>query len=486
MSIKYHYGIDFGTTNSSVSFMPISDGGGLPHPLHFGDEEGRPIPSTVAIDRKTGTIYTGRDAWNKRRELSDTCECIQSVKLLLDKDGWAKDIAGKHWTAEDVATEVFKNLKEATNRDNENYSMDSATVAVPIGFNAKKRATLRRAAERAGVAIEAFVSEPTAAFCANYEALRGAQHVVVFDWGGGTLDVSVLKISGGRIYELSTAGMPVAGDDIDEAVARKIHTKVAAAKGVTISFDDMPAQSKDRMLVRAERAKRDLSDEDDTVVSLNKYGELGAFRQRLTYEEFSAIVDSIVNDAIDCLDKAIADSGEPEANIDTILMVGGSSNIGPLLERLDERFGDKLYFPEETVWNISSGAAQLSYMPGKHLCAQKVGLRLADDSYFPLIMESDPVTNWKKELTFGLVDTSQEIRVVFAGSKDIEESESHINSLKVPGYAFLEERLQLIAEIDENMIFRVTMKSSMRPDRDAVVWEYDKLKLSYELGISGR
>ena len=167
-------------------------------------------------------------------------------------------------------------------------------------------------------------------------------------------------------------------------------------------------------------------------------------------------------------------------------MVGGSSNIGPLLERLDERFGDRLYFPDETVWSISSGAAQLSYLPGRHLCAQNVGLRLADGSYFPLISEGDSASGWKKELTFGLVDTSQEIRVVFAGSKDIEESESHANSIKVPGYAFLEEQLKLIAEIDENMIFRVRMKSSMRPDRDERIWEYDQLKLSYELDSCGR
>ena len=233
------------------------------------------------------------------------------------------------------------------------------------------------------------------------------------------------------------------------------------------------------MLVRAERAKRALSEDDDTVISLNRYGEIGAFRERISYEWFEAIIDGIVDDAISCLDRAISDAGETPETIGRIVMVGGSSNIGPLLDKLDRRFGDKLFFPEQTVWSISNGAAQLSQNPGNYHSSQKVGIILADESYFPLLNPGDPIKGWSKSVDFGLVDKSTEMRVVFSGSKDIDDSENRQQVVSVPSYRFLEEKLKVHAFVDRDSIFRVELKSSMRKQSDAVFWEYDKLKLYY-------
>lgn len=437
------------------------------------------MPSIVAIDKETGEVFTGREAWNKRIELAQSCECIQSVKSLLEVDGWCKFIAGKWWTAKDIAAEVFKALRDnITNSDSSDENLE-AMVAVPVGFSRSKRETIRNAAKEAGINIEGFISEPTAAFFANYDDLKSEETVVIFDWGGGTLDVSVIRNSGGRISELATTGMAVAGDDIDERLARKIHAKVSRDKGSNLSFDEMPPAARDMMLVRAERAKRALSEDDDTVISLNRYGEIGAFRERISYEWFEAIIDGIVDDAISCLDRAISDAGETPETIGRIVMVGGSSNIGPLLDKLDRRFGDKLFFPEQTVWSISNGAAQLSQNPGNYHSSQKVGIILADESYFPLLNPGDPIKGWSKSVDFGLVDKSTEMRVVFSGSKDIDDSENRQQVVSVPSYRFLEEKLKVHAFVDRDSIFRVELKSSMRKQSDAVFWEYDKLKLYY-------
>lgn len=479
MTIQRNFGIDFGTTNSSVVQCVSLNGKTtrIPH----GDDEGRPMPSIVAINKETGEVFTGREAWNKRSELAQSCECIQSVKSLLEVDGWSKFIAGKWWTAEDIAAEVFKALRSnITGSDSFDEEL-SAMVAVPVGFSRGKRETIRNAARKAGITVKGFVSEPTAAFFANYDELKSAETVVVFDWGGGTLDVSVIRNSGGRISELATTGMPVAGDDIDERLARKIHAKVSRDRNINLSFDEMPPTARDMMLVRAERAKRALSEDDDTVISLNRYGEIGAFREHISYEWFEAIIDGIVEDAISHLDKAISDAEETPETIDRIVMVGGSSNIGPLLDKLDRRFGDKLFFPEQTVWSISNGAAQLSQNPGSYHSSQKVGLILADDSYFPLLNPDDPIKDWSKSVDFGLVDKSSEMRVVFSGSKDIDESDSKRQVVSVPSYRFLEEKLEIHAFIDRDSVFRVELKSSMRKPSDAVFWEYDKLKLYYSL-----
>lgn len=106
--LKYYFGIDFGTTNSATVGYVVMDQ--KPEAVKYGDEEGRPVPSVIAIDKTTGAVFTGRDAWDKKMELSESCEYISSVKTILDSEQ-IKTIAGREWTAVDVASEVFKHLK---------------------------------------------------------------------------------------------------------------------------------------------------------------------------------------------------------------------------------------------------------------------------------------------------------------------------------------------------------------------------------------
>lgn len=451
--------------------------------MRFEDEEGLPTPSFVAIDYETGKVHTGRDAWNRRMELSSTCECIPSVKSLLDS-GWKKTIAGREWTACDVATQVFLALKK-TAYEGFGAEITSATVAIPIGFSPSKREQVRRAAARAGIKIESFISEPTAAYFANYNELKSCETVAMFDWGGGTLDVSVVENDSGRLVELATNGIKLGGDDIDRKVALKIHSKVARNKGQSVAFDDMPLVAQDRMLVKAERAKRVLSDDDDTSVFLGSYGELGAFRESLSYEWFEAIIEPEVNKAMKCLEDAISDSGVGLASIDRVVMIGGSSNMRPLLERMEEKYGDKLFFPDETMWSISDGAARLSVNPGMYYAAQDLGLILSDGSYFPILHKDDKVKGWKSTTSFGLVDHSDDARLIFAGSQDLDRASNRYWVFAVPQYGFLQEKIVLDSSFDDNLVFRVTAKSSMRSKKYSSTWEYDRLKLYYRLSELG-
>lgn len=110
--LKYYFGIDFGTTNSATVGYVVLDQN--LEAVKYGDEEGRPIPSVVAIDKTTGNVYTGREAWDKKMELSESCEYISSVKTLLDSEH-IKTIAGREWNVTDIASEVFKHLKTNVN-----------------------------------------------------------------------------------------------------------------------------------------------------------------------------------------------------------------------------------------------------------------------------------------------------------------------------------------------------------------------------------
>lgn len=476
-NLSNYFGIDFGTTSSATVGYMVMDH--TPEEFLYGDEEGRPIPSVVAIDKKTGEVFTGRDAWDKKMELSESCEYISSVKTILDKDT-VFTIAGKEWTPVDIAAELFKalkaNVKERTGTD-----VDKATVAIPIGFSPIKRNKLRKAAEMADIEIVSFISEPTAAFFANYNELRSSSIVAVFDWGGGTLDVSILQNENGKISELATAGSNIAGDFIDNKIAQRIHSKIARKKGIEMAFEDMPSSAQDLMRVRSERAKRALGDDDTATISINNYGPYGACREILDYDWFADIVDPEVTMAIDCLKKAIDQSGVGLANIDRIVLVGGSSNLRPLLERMDDIYGDKLFFPDETMWNVGQGAARLSMTPGAYYSNQSVGIVLSDNSYLQLLSPDTALNKWSMECHFGIVDTSKEARFVFGGSIDIEESSERFRVLSVPAYRFLQEQIILTAMVDNDMVFKVVAGSTMRPREFQRVWEYPQLKCYYKL-----
>lgn len=475
--LNCYYGIDFGTTSSATVGYVVMDP--EPKELQCGDDEGRPIPSVIAIDKETGEVYTGREAWDKKMELSESCEYISSVKNILESD-WSKEIAGKVWTPVSVAAELFKALK---NRVSEipGADMSEAIVAIPIGFSSVKRAKLREAARNVGIEIKSFVSEPTAAFFANYAELQSSSVVAVFDWGGGTLDVSILKHAEGKVSELATVGENIAGDYIDDKIAHRIHSKIARKKGKEIAFEDMPSKAQDLMRVRAERAKRSLDDDDTATISIANYGEFGVCRETLDYDWFADIVMPEVDMAMECLEKAIAQSGVGLANIDRILLVGGSSNLRPLLERMDAKYGDKLFFPEETMWNVGQGAARLSMTPGAYYSNQSIGIILSDNSYFELLKPNTRLKNWSSAFNFGIVDTNEEARFVFGGSPDIDTSSEKYRSLHIPAYRFLQEQIKVTALVDRDMVFRVMAASSMRTDEFNRVWEYPRLKCYYKL-----
>ncbi len=487
MASNKSFGIDFGTTNSSAARYEsyrYRTTGGMTNSIVPYDEGGRPIPSVVAIDRKTGKVHTGLDAWERRAELENSCECVSSIKSVLDDEGWRKTIAGREWTAADVASEVFVKLREVASR--QRATMDVATLAMPVGLKPAARRTIRKAASYAGIQVESFVSEPTAAFFAYYDDLMSAERVVVFDWGGGTLDVSVLRHSRGRVTELATVGMKFAGDDIDFEIAERIHSFVAREKGIHVAFEDMAPRSRDALIVRAEQAKRALSSSDRTIVTLIRYGGRYTVRRELTSDWFEEVVSPIVNRAMACVDRAISQAGTSDAGIDRILLVGGSSNLRPLRERMTERFGDRVFFPGDEGWSVSKGAALLSYSPGSYVAAQDVSIILADGTPYYLLREGERVEGWRKSVEFGVTDASQTLRIVFSGSADIDEDEERLRLTEVRGYGFLEEKLILEAEIDKELVFRVRVRSNMRPNRDAKVWEYDRLKLSYDMGVWSR
>lgn len=481
MATKYSwFGIDFGTTNSAAcSFTGLNQESIVP--ICYGDDEQRPFPSVIAINKKTGEIITGREAKVRRNELLDEYEYFSSIKSVIDgKETW--EIAGKTWTPEDIASEIFKALKTRVERGTTS-TIDEAVVAVPNGFTAEKKKHLRNAAAKAGIKVKMFISEPTAAFCSNYNELKSCSNVAVFDWGGGTLDVTILKVENGNIHEMASAGMQFAGDDIDRKLAQKMHARFMRGKTPSISFDELDPITKDKLLTQCERAKCDFEDEDIVSISIMKYGNYGPVRDSIDYDHFSLILEDDVNNAILCLKEAIMKAGLNAASLDCILCVGGSSKLRPLKEKLFELYGDDMvYYPERVMWDIAKGAAISSSRSSTFCSNQEIGVLLSNGELFPILKKGQPLPCVEFETNFAIVDDERYAKFVITDSK-FEDKRTFTQTLLHLTRGFLGEHFILKCYVDQDFILKVAIRSSAAYKDKFIVWKYSDLKVYYKIEV---
>lgn len=468
------FGIDFGTTNSAC--VGIEDGRRV---VKFTDGFGNPFPSLVIIDRITGRVYCGREAWRRREELRESCEVITSVKTLLDSDEiW--NIAGRKWTPEIVAAQIFLALKERVEKRMGEDALKEAVVAVPVGFSATKREALRKAARLAGIEIKSFVSEPTAALFCHYEEVGHHTRIGVFDWGGGTLDVSIIENKNGRVKELSTAGLNIAGDYIDRLLAEWMHSRIAKKTNCRISFDKMPAEARDKMLAACEQAKRDLTWDERAEIRFLNYGQLGDVHESMDYETFSELIMPVVEKGIQCFNNCIRQAGINMTQLGCILMVGGSVNLRPLNERVAKEWNGKEIYPNDSDWSVGRGAASLSVSPGEHLLAQTVGVVMSDGSLYPLLKEGEAIAMHDfTSATFALVEDDLAANLVFSDGEG-----SILGYLNVPTFGFFREKIEIRARVDRSLILSVQARSLNRSVRTTKEWQYNALRVDYQLPVT--
>jgi len=472
------FGIDFGTTNSAVVSLTGIEQNSL-QCISYGDDEGRPFPSIVAINRDNGTIITGREAKDNRNSLLQNHEYFSSIKSIIDRDiVW--NIAGKEYTTENIASEIFKSLKTRIERDGNNQ-INEAVIAVPVGFSSMKKSHLRNAAKEAGITVKMFISEPTAAFYSNYDQLKGCNTVAVFDWGGGTLDVVILEIKNDSVSELASNNLPFAGDDIDKKLAERVHTMFMKNRQYPVSFENLDKTAKDRLLMECERAKRELETEDIVSVQIFKYGDFGSLKESINYDYFSLLIENDIKNALSCLEKAIEKSGKSHVEIDRILCVGGSSKLRPIQEKLKAIYGEEtVYYPDSVMWDIAKGAAFTSTSQGGYLLNKPIGLMLSDNNFFPILIKNQKLPCGEVEMYFGVVDDTKIANIIITDSENPSERDFTQNmALPLCGYA--DESISIKCFIDENFVFRMKIQSSKMPEDTGLVWTYDKLKISYRL-----
>ncbi|MAS54877.1 molecular chaperone DnaK [Nocardioides sp.] len=326
-------GIDLGTTNSVVAVL---EGG---EPTVIANAEGaRTTPSVVAF-AKSGEVLVGEVA--KRQAVTNVDRTIRSVKRHMGTD-WKQTVDEKDFTPQQISAFVLQKLK----RDAEAYlgeTVTDAVITVPAYFSDAQRQATKEAGEIAGLNVSRIVNEPTAAALAYGLDKGDDQTILVFDLGGGTFDVSLLEIGEGVVEVKATSGdNELGGDDWDNRVVEWMVKTFKANNGVDLAADKI---AKQRLQEAAEKAKIELSSSSDTTIHLPyiTHGESGPlhFEERLTRAEFQKLTADLLDRTKAPFQSVLKDGGVAVANIDHVVLVGGSTRMPAVGELVKELLGGK-------------------------------------------------------------------------------------------------------------------------------------------------
>ncbi|HGH0851611.1 TPA: molecular chaperone DnaK [Staphylococcus pseudintermedius] len=336
-------GIDLGTTNSCVSVLEGDEPKVIQNP-----EGARTTPSVVAF--KNGETQVGEVA--KRQAITNP-NTIQSIKRYMGTDH-KENIDGKSYTPQEISAMILQNLKSTA----ESYlgeKVEKAVITVPAYFNDAERQATKDAGKIAGLEVERIINEPTAAALAyGLDKTDKDEKVLVFDLGGGTFDVSILELGDGVFEVLATAGdNKLGGDDFDQVIIDYLVQQFKSENAVDLSQDKMALQ---RLKDAAEKAKKDLSGVSSTQISLPfiSAGEAGPLHLETTLSraKFEELAYDLVQKTMGPTRQAMKDAGLSNADIDEVILVGGSTRIPAVQEAIKKEIGkepNKGVNPDEVV-----------------------------------------------------------------------------------------------------------------------------------------
>ena len=360
-------GIDLGTTNSCVAVMEGNE------PTVIPNAEGkRTTPSVIAFV-EGGEIKVGDPA--KRQAVTNPTKTIASIKRFMgnkysesskeaeraaykvvkgDNDTPRVDIDGRLYTPQELSAMTLQKMKK-TAEDYLGQDVTRAVITVPAYFNDSQRQATKEAGEIAGLKVERIINEPTAAALAyGLDKKDTDQKIVVFDFGGGTHDVSILELGDGVFEVLATDGdTHLGGDDVDQKIINWLAEEFLADEDMDLRKDPMALQ---RLKEAAEKAKIELSSSTQTEINLPYVTATASgpkhLVRTLSRAKFEALIDDLVKRTIEPCETALKAAGLSTGDIDEIILVGGSTRIPAVQEAVEKFFGkapSKGVNPDEVV-----------------------------------------------------------------------------------------------------------------------------------------
>jgi molecular chaperone DnaK len=476
-------GIDLGTTNSCVSVMEGNE------PVVIPNSEGkRTTPSIVAFveggERKVGdpakrqavtnptkTVYSiKRFMGNKFSESTKEATRVPYKVVKGDNDTPRVDIDGRLYTPQEISAMVLQKMKK-TAEDYLGHDVTEAVVTVPAYFNDAQRQATKEAGEIAGLKVSRIINEPTAAALAyGLDKANDDKKIVVFDFGGGTHDVSILELGDGVFEVLATDGdTHLGGDDVDEKIINWLAEEFKAEENMDLRKDPMALQ---RLKEAAEKAKIELSSTSTTEINLPYVTATASgpkhLVRTLSKAKFEQLIDDLVKRTIKPCQTALKNADLSTSDIDEIILVGGSTRIPAIQEAVEKFFGkspSKGVNPDEVV---SLGAAiQGGVLTGEvkdvlllDVTPLSLGIETMGNVFTKLIDANTTIPTKKSQVFSTAVDNQPSVEIhVLQGERAMAADNNTIGRFHLDGLPPAQRgvpQVEVTFDIDANGIIKVS------------------------------